>query len=608
MPVKIFIFAYIMAVMAMLLIMVLVVIMVMIVTSAVVSMIRTITMAGVTSITAINTISPIANFMTIFHLRFTVNTVIGCTMLILAIAIASASPTSHQCVAVTCTDFLKLRADLMAQCLSHPCRRWSQKPKTGDELARYREHYGTSTLLRAESRDASFCNLSEGTGSGRLAHLCQLLFKCSRSYSSRFWHCFSQEDSIGLLKPICVECNHDEGFERRVLTRVQLRTWGELCMPVCPHTGRATEEPCNTSCFVESNVPIKYPEYISHRSLAWKQGKWVPSPATVDKFVREGGEQWSATFECWDFQTGPVGFPICDGSDPRNWPDEVGVWQVVACPDGEIDPPPVPRYSNTIQTSCANLSDTCMDDLTWAMKIGIFQAPDWYPGLKFNSTPDEFQMFIHTVLGSCPPPCSQGPYFEPVDGGVNRVCRGLTPEDNSNSYFTVRVANSTDACKQLCADSSGCRGVEYAAESGRCEIWLREGGIEASNKAFGFECWRYIDPNGSSGPPVTTTLLPHQLMYFQGFDGVAKDRVCRGANPNDNSWLYYDLYWTSTLQGCQSQCIEVAGCKGVEYAASIGRCEVWTKPEGIQAVRVSAGNDCWLYAPPGTGVGTIDAW
>jgi len=399
------------------------------------------------------------------------------------------------------------------------------------------------------------------------------------------------------------ECEFSDGS-----AQVQLRTWGELCMPVCPHTGRATEEPCNTSCFVEPNVPIKYPEYISHRSLAWKQGKWVPSPATVDKFVREGGEQWSATFECWDFQTGPVGFPICDGADPREWPDEVGVWQVVACPDGEIDPPPVPRYSNTIQTSCANLSDTCTEDLTWAMKIGIYQEPSWYPGLKYNSTPDEFQMFIHTVLGSCPPPCSQGPYFEPVDGGVNRVCRGLTPEDNSNSYFTVRVANSTDACKQLCADSSGCRGVEYAAESGRCEIWLREGGIEASNKAFGFECWRYIDPNGSSGPPVTTTLLPHQLMYFQGFDGVATDRVCRGANPNDNSWLYYELYWTSTLEGCKSQCIEVAGCKGVEYAASIGRCEVWTKPEGIQAVRVSAGNDCWLYAPPGTGVGTIDAW
>mmetsp|Transcript_16517 Transcript_16517/g.28549 ORF Transcript_16517/g.28549 Transcript_16517/m.28549 type:complete len:483 (-) Transcript_16517:10-1458(-) len=276
------------------------------------------------------------------------------------------------------------------------------------------------------------------------------------------------------------ECEFQDGSGK-----VLLRTWGELCMPVCPHTGEATEVPCNTSCFQDSGVPIKYAEYISHRSLAWKQGKWIPSPATVDKFVREGGEQWSATFECWDFQTGPVGFPICDGADPRDWPDEVGVWQVVACPDGEIDPPPVPSYNTSpIDTSCQNLTETCINDLTWAMETGIFLEPSWYPGLSYNSTADEFQMFLHTVLGSCPPPCSHGPYFEPVDGGENRVCRGLTPEDNSNSYFTVRVANSTDSCKQLCADSSGCRGIEFAAASGRCEIWLREGGIEASNRGW----------------------------------------------------------------------------------------------------------------------------
>lgn len=28
--------------------------------------------------------------------------------------------------------------------------------------------------------------------------------------------------------------------------------------------------------------------YISHRSLAWKQGQWMPSPATVDQFFRLG--------------------------------------------------------------------------------------------------------------------------------------------------------------------------------------------------------------------------------------------------------------------------------------------------------------------------------
>ena len=62
------------------------------------------------------------------------------------------------------------------------------------------------------------------------------------------------------------------------------------------------------------------------------------------------------------------------------------------------------------------------------------------------------------------------------------------------------------------ASKSAGKGVEYAT-SGRCEIWLRDGGIEASNVAVGHECWRYVDPNGGSHlPNVTTTLLP--LCYY----------------------------------------------------------------------------------------------
>ena len=60
------------------------------------------------------------------------------------------------------------------------------------------------------------------------------------------------------------------------------------------------------------------------------------------------------------------------------------------------------------------------------------------------------------------------------------------------------------------------RGVEFATSSGRCEIWLREGGILASNSVSGHECWRYVDPNGGSHlPNETTTLMPHQLSLWR---------------------------------------------------------------------------------------------
>ena len=34
------------------------------------------------------------------------------------------------------------------------------------------------------------------------------------------------------------------------------------------------------------------PRYISHRSLAYKQGEWWPSPATVDQFLRPLRGRW----------------------------------------------------------------------------------------------------------------------------------------------------------------------------------------------------------------------------------------------------------------------------------------------------------------------------
>ena len=113
-----------------------------------------------------------------------------------------------------------------------------------------------------------------------------------------------------------------------------------------------------------------------------------------------------------------------------------------------------------------NLSRTCM--VPWAFSqlfsgfmavIFVFFRNFVFQGCsKSHISKDEFQALLHSVLGSCPPPCTKEPHFQAVDGAIGRVCRGLTPTDNANIYFTVRVANSTDQCKQLCRDYPGCKG------------------------------------------------------------------------------------------------------------------------------------------------------
>ena len=69
--------------------------------------------------------------------------------------------------------------------------------------------------------------------------------------------------------------------------------------------------------------------------------------------------------------------------------------------------------------------------------------------------------------------------FTPVDGGVNRACRGASSGDNNDAYFTLQSAPDLTGCKRLCEETAGCKGIEYHT-SGRCEVWIRPDGIGAS--------------------------------------------------------------------------------------------------------------------------------
>lgn len=70
--------------------------------------------------------------------------------------------------------------------------------------------------------------------------------------------------------------------------------------------------------------------------------------------------------------------------------------------------------------------------------------------------------------------------FTPVDGGVNRACRGAHAGDNQGTYFVVRSADDIAGCKLLCEETANCGGIEYHT-SGRCEVWIRPDGVGASN-------------------------------------------------------------------------------------------------------------------------------
>ena len=64
-----------------------------------------------------------------------------------------------------------------------------------------------------------------------------------------------------------------------------------------------------------------------------------------------------------------------------------------------------------------------------------YTTPNHQRKIVWGGSKDEFQALLHEILGSCPPPCTDEPHFQAVDGAIDRVCRGLTPTDNANSHL-----------------------------------------------------------------------------------------------------------------------------------------------------------------------------
>lgn len=61
----------------------------------------------------------------------------------------------------------------------------------------------------------------------------------------------------------------------------------------------------------------------------------------------------------------------------------------------------------TLQCRNVTSDEVCYSHVVWAMRAGILQRPDWYPGLTPLSTWNEFQQALHDKGGhGCPEPCA----------------------------------------------------------------------------------------------------------------------------------------------------------------------------------------------------------
>jgi len=84
--------------------------------------------------------------------------------------------------------------------------------------------------------------------------------------------------------------------------------------------------------------------------------------------------------------------------------------------------------------------------------------------------------------------------FEPASSNTQSACRGADADDTSTSYYTLHFGVETiNECKALCLERHDCVGIEHGQfGTGRCEVWTREAGIQATEQVPGFTCLRRV--------------------------------------------------------------------------------------------------------------------
>jgi hypothetical protein len=161
--------------------------------------------------------------------------------------------------------------------------------------------------------------------------------------------------------------------------------------------------------------------------------------------------------------------------------------------------------------------------------------------------------------------------WEPVDGGRNQACRtSQRPRDPSHVEFALVSTTSLYRCQEQCIMARSCTGIEYSSSNGRCEVWNTE--ITEGSKVSNYVCLRHTS-------------------QFEKMDG-AVDRACRGSSPSDDSDSYYEKEsFVVSVQDCKALCLNAPICKGIEFHAWNGRCEVWTHT--IEATTPYQGANCF---------------
>ena len=237
------------------------------------------------------------------------------------------------------------------------------------------------------------------------------------------------------------------------------------------------------------------------------------------------------------------------------------------------------RGASAADNSPLNFQLSSASDLTFCqlqcMQMETCQGVEYHPSnwrCELWTTPGGIQASIYFETADCYRRVAK---LEPVDGGDDRACRGANPSDNNPAHYVVHPHSVLDDCERQCIATPECRGIEYSF--GRCEVWVRGEGIESSVALPGFKCFRVAQlattvtatttatatstsqtvtatstasttVSSLDAPPIDDPQPPQPLdLVFRAVDG-GMNRACRGADANDNSQSYFQVFTVTGLE------------------------------------------------------------
>ncbi|CAE7197036.1 pkgB [Symbiodinium natans] len=94
-----------------------------------------------------------------------------------------------------------------------------------------------------------------------------------------------------------------------------------------------------------------------------------------------------------------------------------------------------------------------------------------------------------------------------------------------------------------------------------------------------------------------STCLRLDMAVLQNFVAVhgGRGKSCRGQHASDKKDAYYIAITADSVDECKAACVQHVDCQGINFL-STGHCEVWTRPEGIEATAEDDNSVC-LKAP-----------